>query len=305
MEVKIKSEPILFSVVIPTYNREKFLRRTVESVLAQTYPHFEIIIIDNKSTDNTFQIAQQLASEDKRIRVFQNEKNFERAYSRNRGMQLANGQFLTFLDSDDILLPHCLQEAYDFASKNSETKFFHGLYELRKLDGSLVYRYKFPSLDNQHKAIMEGNFLSCIAVFLHRDIYSKYRFDENPLLVGSEDYDLWIRIMAKHKLGRVNKVLAYITHHEGQTMAKQEIDRVLKRSQYIYDKIVSSPDLYEVYKSYLDIFWAHRLLFASTIAISSNQKTKALQFLIKTIKKKPTILASYKLYSILKQLLFS
>ncbi len=304
MEVKIKSEPILFSIVIPAYNREKFLKRTVESVLAQTYPHFEILIIDNQSTDNTFQIAQQLAKQDSRIKAFQNERNFERAYSRNRGMQLATGHFLTFLDSDDILLPHCLEEAYNFVSKNSNRKFFHGLYELRKLDGSLVYHYKFPTLDDQHKAIMEGNFLSCIAVFLHKDLYSTYRFDENPILVGSEDYELWIRIMAKHKLGRINTVLAHITHHEYQTMAKQEFERVMKRSKYIYDKIVSLQDLFQVYKPYLDLFWAHRLLFASTIAISSNNKTKSLYLLLKAIKRKPSILSSYKIYSILKQMIF-
>ncbi len=303
MEVKIKSEPILFSIVIPTYNREKFIKRTVESVLAQTYPHFEILIIDNQSTDNTFQIAQQLAKQDSRIKAFQNEKNFERAYSRNRGMQLATGHFLTFLDSDDILLSHCLEKAYKFVLKNNNIKFFHGLYELRKQDESLVYNYKFPPLGNQHKAIMKGNFLSCIAVFLHKDIYSTYRFDEHSLLVGSEDYELWIRIMAKHKLGRINSVLAHITHHEQQTIAQQEIPKVLNRSKYIYHKIVSSPELLRVYKPYLNLFWSHRLLFVSSIAIANKQKTMALKYLAKAIKTNPSVLASYKTYSILKRVL--
>jgi glycosyltransferase involved in cell wall biosynthesis len=301
MAIQVKSEPVLFTVVIPVYNREKFLPRTIESVLAQTYEHFEIILVDDCSTDKSFEIAMAYAEKDQRIRAVRNPQNRERSYSRNRAMELARGEFLTFLDSDDLMKPSCLQDAYEFVSKHPEYKFFHNRYELRDESGKLLYVYPAPSLKNQHKAIMKGNFC-LIGPFLHKEIYSHYRFDENLLVIKSEDYELWIRIMARYRVGRIDKRNVIVIHHEQRSMFAEEAQSLLNRAQYIYNKIISDKDLYSVYKPYLDLFWAHCYLFATHLAIQAGKKTQAMHLLFKAMQKgKLSLLTEKKFYSVLKQ----
>src|SRR5882724_11938707 len=92
----------LFSVVIPTYNRAGLISRTLNSVLCQTYQDFEVIVVDDASTDDTEQILEPLIRTQK-IRYIKHDQNYERAKSRNTGMENASGHFLTFLDSDDLM----------------------------------------------------------------------------------------------------------------------------------------------------------------------------------------------------------
>ncbi|HLM60373.1 MAG TPA: glycosyltransferase family 2 protein, partial [Pyrinomonadaceae bacterium] len=154
------SNPLLFSIIIPTYNRESFILNTLDSVFAQTDPHYEIIVVDNCSTDDTIKILQPLADAGK-IRLIQHEKNYERARSRNTGMENAKGDYLTFLDSDDFMYPDNLADAAEFAAKNPEIKCFHNLYELIDADKKVLRKYPFPPLDDRIEAIVGGNFMSC------------------------------------------------------------------------------------------------------------------------------------------------
>jgi glycosyltransferase involved in cell wall biosynthesis len=115
---------IFFSIIIPTYNRELYIRDTIMSVLGQTFTNFEILIIDNYSTDNTVAIVESF--KDNRIFFHQNHQNFERCYSRNRGIALSKGEFILLLDSDDLFEPNHLQEWYEFIIQlNSPEKVFY------------------------------------------------------------------------------------------------------------------------------------------------------------------------------------
>src|SRR5690606_12236032 len=92
-----------FSIIVPTYNRVSFIRKTIVSVLHQSYQNFEIVIIDDGSTDNTEKVI--LSLQDLRIKYYKKE-NEERAVARNCGIEKATGDYVTFLDSDDILYPN-------------------------------------------------------------------------------------------------------------------------------------------------------------------------------------------------------
>ena len=116
-----------FSVIIPSYNRAVLIGKTIDSVLQQTFQDFEIIIIDNKSTDNTTEILRPYLR-DERIRLHVQEQNYERSRSRNKGMELAAGQYLSFLDSDDILDANSLELAFQFVSSHSNTNIFYHHY---------------------------------------------------------------------------------------------------------------------------------------------------------------------------------
>ena len=80
-----------------------------------------------------------------------------------------------------------------------------------------------PSLANQVRAIANGNFMSCIGDFIHRDIYQKYRFDTSPELTGGEDWDFWLRVLADHKVGRIEKINSGILQHSGRSVNNQDV----------------------------------------------------------------------------------
>ena len=99
----------LVSVLMTTYNREKYLAIAVESVLASTYENFELIIVDDQSKDKSYEIALSYAQKDKRVKVFKNEKNLGDYPNRNKAASLANGKYLKYVDADDMIYPTGLE----------------------------------------------------------------------------------------------------------------------------------------------------------------------------------------------------
>lgn len=113
-----------FSIIIPTFNREKHISETLESVISQSFGDFELLVIDNQSSDRTKEIV--CSYEDERIFFYQNEQNFERCYSRNKGINLSKGKYILLLDSDDLYEPDHLSNWYDFIlSDNTNSDSFY------------------------------------------------------------------------------------------------------------------------------------------------------------------------------------
>lgn len=101
--------PALVSVLTTAYNREKYIADAIESVLASTYTNFELIIVDDGSTDNTVKIAKSYEAKDKRVKLYVNEKNLGDYPNRNKAASYASGKYIKYLDSDDIIYPHGLE----------------------------------------------------------------------------------------------------------------------------------------------------------------------------------------------------
>ena len=115
---------LFFSIIIPLYNREKTISRAIESILNQTFQDFEIIVVDDCSTDNSSEIVHQFQLLDSRIRYLKNENNLERCITRNIGIQSAKGKYICFLDSDDYHLPIHLETFYNKILEKKEPKAF-------------------------------------------------------------------------------------------------------------------------------------------------------------------------------------
>lgn len=274
---------LFFTVVIPTYNREQFIGDTLESVFGQTYPHYEVIVIDNCSTDNTQEVLNPLIESGK-IRFFQNERNLERAFSRNVGLENANGDFVTLLDSDDFMHPNCLADAADFAQANLQIKCFHNLYELVNGDGKVVHRYKFPPLKNRKHAIASGNFMSCIGNFVHREIYQNYRFDTIQDLTGGEDWEFWLRVIADYEVGRIGKYNCSIQHHSERTVNNQGIEAMERGLRYLVQKFRADEHLSEVYRDYLNRIEAGCFLYLNLLANDGQLRKPAFSYLLQSLK---------------------
>src|SRR4051794_16378126 len=106
-----------FSVVIPTYNRANLLPKTLDSVFSQRYPAAEILVVDNCSTDNTEELLRPLVAAGK-IRYIRHDRNYERARSRNTGMDHAQSEYVTFLDSDDLMYRDNLADAAAYIAQH-------------------------------------------------------------------------------------------------------------------------------------------------------------------------------------------
>ena len=110
---------VKFSVIIPVYNSEKYLKECLDSLVNQTFKDFEIICINDGSTDNSKKLLEEYANKDDRINVYSQENQGVGA-ARNYGMTLAKGKYINFLDSDDILSANALKSAYEFLEKHAE-----------------------------------------------------------------------------------------------------------------------------------------------------------------------------------------
>ncbi len=189
---------ILFSVVIPTYNRSQFLKRSVKSVLEQTYPCFELIIIDNGSDDNSEAVIGSNFS-DKRIKYYYQKGSGSPANPRNHGIKLAQGEWICFLDSDDFWHRDKLNEVFK-SIHNGENldvichneKIF---YEQNATYGhTLSYG---PNSENMYREMLfSGSRLSTSATTIRKNflIDNNLFFNQSPDFATVEDYDLWLNL---------------------------------------------------------------------------------------------------------------
>jgi len=290
------STSTFFSVIIPTYNRGHLIEKAIESILGQSYENYEIIVIDNKSTDNTFQVLEKFINKDQ-IRYYCNSRNYERSYSRNRGFDESKGEFITLLDSDDILYIDCLKDANDHILKNKEVQFFH--FKIEGVDDNYkpIYKVTYPDASNPIKGIMMGNYVSNNAVFYRQDVIKKIHYDETPIMIGIEDYDFVIRVLAETKhLDRIDKINGGVLLHPERSANLEIWDDTYKRVQYFINKQISSTEFNLVFGKYKDLFVSNMNLYLCGFLAVRQKTLGAFKFLIKSLRVYPSIFFTIKFW---------
>lgn len=215
---------ILFSVVVPTYNRAKFIHNTISSILVQQDAGFEVIVVDDGGTDNTGEIVKSM--DDPRVRYFYKE-NEERGAARNFGVQQARGNFITFLDSDDYVYPEHLAEARKFISDNPGTKVFHLAYEFKDEGGRVLGRVTQQRPINE--TIISGNMLSCNGVFAQRSVLLENTFNESRALASLEDWELWIRLASRYEFRHSNTITSVVVQHQQRSVMSKDTGRIREK----------------------------------------------------------------------------
>jgi glycosyltransferase involved in cell wall biosynthesis len=273
-----------FSVIIPTYNRADLVGKAVESVLNQRFGNHEILVIDNRSTDDTRRVMQKYIDA-RQVTYIQNDRNYERSYSRNVGLEHARGRYVTLLDSDDVLYPDCLQDAFTFASQNPDVWFFHCLYEAIDHEYRALKPVRFASIVNPFKELMEGNFISNIGVFYKRELASRLRFDESPAMIGAEDYDFVIRALAEAgTLGRIDKVNAGVLSHPNRSVNLERWDTTYARIRHFIDKQLGSALFLQHYGPYVETFVANLQLYLCGFLATRGHSARAVRFLLMALR---------------------
>lgn len=215
----------LVSVVIPTFNRASTIERAVRSVLAQNYANFEVIVVDDASTDDTPQILLSL-NDDQRVKLLRFTQNHGVSAARNYGVEYATGALITFLDSDDEWLPEKLSVQVAFMSAHPHAQLVQ-TQELWIRRGKRVN----PGQKHLKKSgdIFVDSLKLCLispsATMLRRDFFKAVGgFDET--LLAAEDYDLWLRILRTHPAHLIDRHLV-IRHggHDDQLSAQHSLDK--------------------------------------------------------------------------------
>ena len=184
------------SVVIPTYNHAKLLKKALNSVLAQTFKDWEAIVVNNFSTDDTVEVVNSFT--DPRIKLLNFNNSGVIAASRNRGVKEAGGEFIAFLDSDDIWYANKLQKCVDQAQVGNQF-ICHGELWINSDLTTRSVMYGPASRASYDRLLFTGNCISTSATFIAKSLIDSVDgFDENPEIITTEDYDLWLRLAAKN-----------------------------------------------------------------------------------------------------------
>ncbi|MBN2010636.1 glycosyltransferase [candidate division KSB1 bacterium] len=191
------------TIIITTYNRQQFICDAVNSVLSQTNQNFELIVVDDGSTDNTRAIVNDF--DDKVQYVFQENQGISAA--RNCGIRLAQGEFIAFLDSDDIWQPHKLQLQMDYFAMHPESQICYTneiwMRNDRRVNPGKVHQ-KYGGHIFQH--CLKKCFISASTVIIHKQVFDDVGLFDEQLTV-CEDYDMWLRISAKYVVDYIDTPL--------------------------------------------------------------------------------------------------
>lgn len=236
-----------FSVIIPSYNRIEVLPRAIDSVLKQSYENFELIIVDDGSTDQTSEYLSQL--KDSRIKtVFQENKGV--ATARNKGSQIAQGKWLAFLDSDDEWLEHKLSSQYNYINNHRNVPLVHGE-ELWVRNGKRVNPKKKHQKagGDQFQRSLELCVISPSTAVINKDIFKEIGlFDPN--FIVCEDYDLWLRLTCQYLVGFISDplIIKYGGHKDQLSRKYKAMDYYRVRSMV---KLLNDNKLNDEKKSYV------------------------------------------------------
>ena len=220
----------LVSIITPFYNSKKCFSHVLESVLSQTYQDWEWIIIDDCSTDGSTEYLETIEDTDKRIRVVYSEKNGGSAAARNKGLDLATGKYVTFLDSDDTIDSNYLESQVAFISGNGP--IITAGY--RRDRGGVVSTF-MPRDEIDFKKALKGNDMSCLTTMFDRTVIGKVRFHEDFL--RDEDYVFWLEILKQGYICKTNKnILAtYYLHDQSKNSKKAAL---FKSRFNVYHKVL-------------------------------------------------------------------
>lgn len=204
----------LISIIIPTYNRAELLELTISSVLKQTFDDYEIIVVDDGSTDNTEEKIIKVNC-DKIIYLKMKHSGIQ-AVARNFGLKVAKGEYIAFIDSDDIWFPQKLEKQIEYFIKNPEYKMIcSNAYILRNNVETNEFYIKEKFNDISIFLLLKHNIIINSSVLIKREIINQLGYlCESLKLKSLEDYDYWLKVASVCKIGFINEALLYYRIHE-------------------------------------------------------------------------------------------
>ncbi len=267
---------MLFSIIIPTYNRAHLIEKTIQSFITQTYPNFELLVIDDGSTDNTEQIIRNIS--DKRVTYYKKQKEGVSA-ARNYGATISKGDYINFFDSDDIAYPNHLAEAYNYFIKNRSSNIV--MFDLdwsnaeMKKTNQFFLRYKNPN-----KTILTNNFAQVNAVFIKKSILNDVVF--NTSLSMAEDWDFYLKLSVRYTFDLGKITTSCLVDHAGRTVRNFDINHFLNQKIILLNSVKSDIVFYNKQKKALNGINAHMTSYIALHAAMNKYKIESIVLFIKS-----------------------
>ena len=219
----------LVSIITPSFNTAEFIADTIRCVQAQTYVNWEMIIVDDSSTDGTDEIVKPFLV-DSRIRYFKNEKNCGAAASRNRALRNAKGHWIAFLDSDDLWTPDKLEKQVAFMEENGYHFSYTNYSEIDDYGNPLGTLWTGPPQIGTVRMVM-FNYMGCLTVMYDRDFVGLIQISD---IKKRNDYAIWVKVVKRCPAYLLNECLAtYRVRSSGSIMNRGK--NPLSRMRYNYD----------------------------------------------------------------------
>lgn len=215
------------SVIVPSYNRADYISETIESILAQSFKDFELIFIDDGSTDNTEELVKAFASHDERVKYFK-QKNSERAVARSYGMSLAQGELVCLVDSDDLWYPNKLEVQVAKMDADPELCCCYAAVDRIDLESKPVKsspRQQEGWSGNIYEKLLERNFIPSVTPMIRKkfiDVVGKQVTEFIPY----EDWDFWLRLARIGKFEHLTDVLGSYRLHPGQSVQNVKAEKI-------------------------------------------------------------------------------
>lgn len=241
------NNPPFFSIVIPVFNRSGILHNTLSSILKQTFQDFEIIIVDDGSTDNTKDVLQEYQKKESRINIIRQE-NKERGAARNKGYLNSSGKYVVFFDSDDLMHDDHLNTLHENILSNNFPDFIATKFDFVN-ENNKHYKSDIAGLKEgyyDYRLFLNGNALAC-NVCVRRDNNELYMFEENRKYSIKEDWLFLIQNLQNKRLLIIGRTTISMFDHEKRSMrteGKEIIERTKLAYEWIIEKIkLSAPEI--------------------------------------------------------------
>lgn len=218
------------SIIMPSYNSASTIVSSIKSVQQQKYPHWELLITDDGSTDDTVELVQRLASEDERISIEVNLVNSGAGFSRNQSINRSTGKYIAFLDADDLWLPDKLTTQVSYMEQTG-TLFSYTAYQ--KFSDSGLGGVIIPPTRVTHNQLLYGCVIGCLTAMFNADVLGRQTM---PLIRKRQDMGLWLKLLKIcGEAHGIPEVLAYYRTDSG--MSKNKINAAGYQWQFYRDVV--------------------------------------------------------------------
>lgn len=291
-----------FSVIIPTFNRAERVLKTIHSVLNQSFGDYELLVVDDGSTDGTRSVVEELT--DPRVRYLGME-NRERGAARNAGVKASQGSYITFLDSDDLWYPNHLESVHRSVRKRDNPPVFHQAYEVVNEEGEVIWRPVIVGGTLNRLLFTRGNVMSCQGVFLRRDVADANPFQETRDLAGLEDWELWIRLATQYEILHDPVVTSALVQHEQRSVSSSHADQLIQRVRTFNALIAGNPAIQGSFPDLLPALWANTMTYlALHLSELPGHKAQAFRYWCKGIVRWPFGLIQRRTVAIIRNILW-
>lgn len=241
------NNPIV-TVLLPVYNAERYIALAIESILKQSFRDFELLIINDGSTDSSIEIIRSF--KDERIRLVTNETNLKLIATLNKGIQLARGRYIARMDADDISLPDRLQKQVDFMESHPNVGVCGAWFEPLELPGKAV---KYPERDENIRIMMLYQTPFCHpVVMLRKEVMVQQSIFFSPDFIHGEDYEMWVRLSSFTRFANIPEVLLQYRSHQSSVSASYPA--IQKEKTYTVIRLVFEKTGLSITDDEIDLF---------------------------------------------------